>query len=74
MTSTLMQPSSKGRKTAFSAPFGASILVRAADSLVLLLAKQRSRSALAQLDDRMLRDIGIDRATAATEAERPMWR
>lgn len=36
-------------------------------------AKQRSRHQLAQLDTRLLRDIGIDRASAAEEARRSMW-
>lgn len=36
-------------------------------------AKQRSRHQLAQLDNRLLRDIGIDRASAAEEARRSMW-
>lgn len=34
----------------------------------------RSRRDLAGLDDRALRDIGIDRATAAEEAAKPFWR
>lgn len=33
----------------------------------------RSRHQLAQLDERLLRDIGIDRATARFEATRPFW-
>ncbi|MFO1080461.1 MAG: DUF1127 domain-containing protein [Reyranellaceae bacterium] len=33
----------------------------------------RSRRQLAQLDDRLLRDIGLDRATARLEAERAFW-
>lgn len=33
----------------------------------------RSRHQLAQLDDRLLRDIGIDRATARYESARPFW-
>ncbi|MGE0659809.1 MAG: DUF1127 domain-containing protein [Reyranellaceae bacterium] len=36
-------------------------------------AKQRSRRQLAELDPRLLRDIGIDRASAAEEARRSMW-
>ena len=74
MSSTLMHPSAKSHKPAFSAAFRVSALVRLADAVVLMLAKQRSRMALGQLDDRMLRDIGIDRATACNEAERPIWR
>ena len=33
----------------------------------------RSRRQLAQLDDRLLRDIGLDRATARLEADRGFW-
>jgi uncharacterized protein YjiS (DUF1127 family) len=33
----------------------------------------RSRRALLGLDDRMLADIGIDRATALTEGEKGFW-
>ena len=33
----------------------------------------RSRHQLAQLDERLLRDIGIDRATARFEATKPFW-
>jgi uncharacterized protein YjiS (DUF1127 family) len=31
------------------------------------------RSTLGELDDHMLRDIGIDRATAQMEAQKPFW-
>ena len=34
----------------------------------------QSRRLLATLDDRMLADIGIDRATAAKESSSPFWR
>ncbi|MBN8292352.1 DUF1127 domain-containing protein [Rhodobacter sp. NTK016B] len=33
----------------------------------------RQRVALRHLDDRLLRDIGLDRASARAEAERPFW-
>ncbi len=33
-----------------------------------------SRSLLASLDDRMLRDIGLDRASADEESRTPFWR
>lgn len=35
------------------------------------VAQERRR--LAQLDERMLRDIGVDEASAAREAARPFW-
>jgi uncharacterized protein YjiS (DUF1127 family) len=43
----------------------------------LLLAWQEraeQRRTLRQLDDRMLRDIGLSRADVAREADKPVWR
>ena len=37
------------------------------------LAVWRQRRALARLDDKMLKDIGISRAEATREAQRPIW-
>jgi uncharacterized protein YjiS (DUF1127 family) len=34
----------------------------------------RQRQALAELDDHLLKDIGISRASAATEVSEPFWR
>ena len=34
----------------------------------------RQRQALADLDDRLLRDIGITRLDAARECDKPFWR
>jgi len=42
-------------------------------TLVDLIGLARSRKALADLDDRMLRDIGLTRAEARSEAARPAW-
>ncbi|MDP6389375.1 MAG: DUF1127 domain-containing protein [Alphaproteobacteria bacterium] len=36
--------------------------------------RARQRRALAGLDDHMLKDIGLNRATMAAEAEKPFWR
>ena len=36
--------------------------------------RSRQREALAALDDHFLRDIGISRAAADTEASQPFWR
>jgi uncharacterized protein YjiS (DUF1127 family) len=36
--------------------------------------RARQRHQLAGLDDRMLRDIGIDRLTAQSESLKPFWR
>lgn len=48
-------------------------LAHALDWLKGRAALQRSRRALAVLDDRMLRDIGLSRVDAKREAEKPFW-
>jgi uncharacterized protein YjiS (DUF1127 family) len=49
------------------------ILVRLVDQILLWQERGRSRHALGALDDRMLHDIGLDRATAEREASRSFW-
>jgi uncharacterized protein YjiS (DUF1127 family) len=44
------------------------------DLLATWVERARQRQALAGLDDRSLRDIGITRADAARECEKPFWR
>jgi uncharacterized protein YjiS (DUF1127 family) len=51
----------------------ASATTRTLAALFAWLERARSRRQLAELDDRMLADIGLDRATAHEEAERPFW-
>jgi uncharacterized protein YjiS (DUF1127 family) len=41
--------------------------------LVKLWQSNRERQRLAELDPRLLRDIGIDPVAAAHEVERPFW-
>src|SRR5688572_31120221 len=48
-------------------------LVRAADALLEWQQRARERSQLMQLSDHMVRDIGISRAAAGGEAEKPFW-
>lgn len=57
-----------------SAPECPSLVVRGFDRLLLWLERSRQRRALGQLDNRLLSDIGCDRATAAAEADKPFWR
>lgn len=52
----------------------AATLLQAVENLVLWHERARSRRALLAMDDRMLSDIGIDRATAQAEGERPFWK
>lgn len=46
---------------------------RAAFSLGALFGLWRQRRALASLDDAALDDIGVSRACAVQESERPFW-
>jgi uncharacterized protein YjiS (DUF1127 family) len=41
--------------------------------LMAMLALRRQRSALAEMDARMLADIGLSREQARHEAARPLW-
>ena len=43
------------------------------DNVMTRLELARSRRQLAQLDERLLRDIGLDRATARLEATKGFW-
>ena len=47
---------------------------RAAESGLLWLERARQRRQLRELSDHMLRDIGLTRADAWAEAEKPFWR
>lgn len=51
-----------------------SLLVRAADRLFTMVERHRQRLALQSLSDQALSDIGISRADADLEADRPFWR
>jgi uncharacterized protein YjiS (DUF1127 family) len=56
---------------------GAGFSFAAARIVETILAWQergRQRHMLAALDDHMLRDIGLDRAAARREADKPFWR
>ena len=41
---------------------------------IVRFRRQRQRTNLAQLDDRMLRDMGISRLVAERESRKPFWR
>jgi len=49
-------------------------LAAAVALIVRWLETARQRRALAALDDRSLRDIGVTRIEAEREAEKPFWR
>ncbi len=48
-------------------------LTAAFERILVWLTLVRTRRMLATLDDRMLQDLGLDRATAAEEARKPFW-
>lgn len=51
----------------------AGLIVVAVEALLTRVELHRSRRQLAELDDRLLRDIGIDRARARYEADKGFW-
>ncbi len=63
-------------KAAWDIAIGA--LVRATlatvETLVAWMHRAKTRRHLGTLDDRMLRDIGLDRGTVWTETQKPFWR
>ncbi len=50
------------------------LLLRAAALVNLWYERHRQRQYLARLDERLLRDIGIERASAELEISKPFWR
>ena len=52
----------------------ATCLLRARQLVHCWLQRRRQRRALARLDDRLLRDIGVDAADAVAEVAKPFWR
>ena len=50
------------------------LVVRAVDLLLIWSDRMRQRRHLAELDDRLLRDIGVSRADVEGEISRPFWR
>jgi uncharacterized protein YjiS (DUF1127 family) len=53
--------------------FGFTRHVDLPETLSLWQDRARQRRCLARLDDRLLRDIGIDRADALREIRKPFW-
>lgn len=64
-------------KTALSLPQSAGMAGRVATRIVTILRDSRQRRKtrldLARLDDRLLRDIGVDPLTAQNECSRHFW-
>ena len=49
-------------------------VIRVVEALALWMARARQRRNLLALDDRALRDVGVNRAEAEAEAAKPFWR
>lgn len=50
------------------------MFLRASQTLRTWYERRKQRRWLFRLDDRLLRDIGIDKVTAMQEAAKPFWR
>jgi uncharacterized protein YjiS (DUF1127 family) len=50
------------------------LFLASVQTLQLWYERARQRRCLAKLDERLLRDIGIDRITAMEEVSKPFWR
>ncbi len=65
-----------GPRRPTAASFGKNLreaAVRAVRALLTWQERDRQRHALAQLDARMLKDIGLSRAEVALELRKPFW-
>mgnify|MGYP001159352706 CR=1 FL=1 len=50
------------------------LVLRAAVLVMIWETRHRTRAHLAQLDQHMLKDIGLDPLTARAETDQPFWR
>lgn len=62
----------EARMTSLDASLGR-MLLRTPETLSLWYERSRQRRQLARMDDRLLRDIGLDRASAMEESSKPFW-
>lgn len=53
---------------------GPGFIGRVLATVLVWQSRAHERHLLGSLDDRMLRDIGLDRADVSREAEKPFWR
>jgi uncharacterized protein YjiS (DUF1127 family) len=65
---------SSGIAAARSVPRLGWVFRQAMAALKHWIRRSRARHALGELDDHLLRDIGVTRAAAAREAAKPFWR
>lgn len=74
---TMLQAIAQSPTSSLRTPVGRTRFIRymsrARDTVGLWMERVRTRRALLTLDDRMLLDIGLSRADAWHEAEKPFW-
>ena len=68
------EPRSSFRPTTGERLSFSGMLVRLAETIAVGLERRRQRVALARLDDRMLRDIGLTTADVEGEVTKPFWK
>lgn len=73
MTQTIHRPALAYLAEAPRLPVFAELTLRATVVLVKWAERSRTRKTLADLDDHILRDVGLDRRTAHREAHRMFW-
>lgn len=73
MTRAKMSPSLPLQTIAPRRPLIAALVVRFARVTSVWITRRRTRKHLSELDDHMLKDIGITRTQARKEAARPFW-
>ncbi|MBS0122956.1 DUF1127 domain-containing protein [Thetidibacter halocola] len=74
MAQTMLHPALAFLDRAAPLPVTAEIALRVAVVLAQWSQRNRTRKALAQLDDHLLHDVGLSRAEAGLEAVKPFWR
>ena len=73
MSAQLSHPSVRPVKGSGVALTGRRVFSGIGNVLRMAYRRTRSRRILSELDDRMLRDIGLTRDEAATEFRKPFW-
>ena len=68
------EPRSSFRPTTGERLSFSGMLVRLAETIAVGIERRRQRVALARLDDRMLRDIGLTTADVEGEVTKPFWK
>jgi uncharacterized protein YjiS (DUF1127 family) len=63
-----------GGRAAVSVSPAPSVLAKLVDTVILWHRRARDRQLLAELDDRLLGDMGISRGDAIHEGDKPFWR